>query len=289
MDTATAELVYRLPGNTRGNRPGAHRSASRGAGMHFISHAKLLDYPDPRRLDLRASIGNIRREWLVRVNQQRAAISVAVIVDVSASMHFGATHSKLHVTADFLAALGASAVRIGDSVGLQAFDQQLREDLAIPSRLGRGVGQIMSDAIRHCVPSKHSPGANVAALAQSIERVAGNAGLIFIISDFHWSLERLDTALDPLAGSMVVPLVIWDRAEVNPPEGKRLLSVRQMGASAKRHVWLTPRVRDQWRDNVVRRQQEISDAFASRDVKPFVMTNGFDAEALSRYFIETGL
>ena len=67
--------------------------------MNFVSHAKLTDQPDPRRLDLRASISNIQRDWLVRVNKQRAAITIAAIVDVSPSMYFGAGQnlSLIHI------------------------------------------------------------------------------------------------------------------------------------------------------------------------------------------------
>ena len=114
--TGVTEFVYRLPGNTISTRPGSHRSNSRGSGMNFVSHARLMDQPDPRRLDLRASIANIRKEWLVRVNQQRAAVAVTAIVDVSATMHFGTECSKISVAADFLEALGYSAGGLGLSL-----------------------------------------------------------------------------------------------------------------------------------------------------------------------------
>ncbi|OED38127.1 hypothetical protein AB833_20825 [Chromatiales bacterium (ex Bugula neritina AB1)] len=279
------EFVYRLPGRSISTRPGAHRSNSRGAGMNFVSHAKLIDQPDPRRLDLRASISSIQKDWLVRINQQRAAINVSAIIDVSASMHFGAGHNKLQVAADFLQALGFSAGGLGDAVGLQAFDSTLREDLSMPPRYGRGIGEPMAELIRHSSPSS-SDSASIDALAQCINAVAGKSPLVFIVSDFHWPLEPLDRLLDPIAGTFVVPLVIWDRTEVHPPQGKRLLSARQMGAGTRRHLWLTPAVREQWQANVQSRKEEIAEVFASRDATPFMMTEGFNAEALSRYFME---
>ena len=94
------------------------------------------------------------------------------------------------------------------------------------------------------------------------------------------------TTLQPLSGSLVVPLVIWDHAEVTPPDGKRLLSATQIGSKASRHLWLTSAVREQWKANVESRQQEIATVFSSRDVKPFWITGGFNAESLSRYFME---
>ncbi len=256
--------------------------------MNFVSHAKLLDQPDPRRLDLRASISSIQKDWLVRVNQQRASITVSAIIDVSASMHFGAQHKKLHVAAQFLQALGFSAGGLGDTVSLQAFDTIQREDLTMPARPGRGLGQTMASLIQDSIPS--SPGhASMEALSRCIESVAARADLVFIVSDFHWPLDTLEQLLDPLAGSMVVPLVIWDNAEVRPPQGKHLLSAVQLGGRRTRQLWLTPAIRKQWISNVESRRNAIAAAFAGRDVKPFLMTDGFDPEALSRYFMEAGV
>lgn len=286
--TGVTEFVYRLPGNTISTRPGSHRSNSRGSGMNFVSHARLMDQPDPRRLDLRASIANIRKEWLVRVNQQRAAVAVTAIVDVSATMHFGTECSKISVAADFLEALGYSAGGLGDSVSLYAFDEQMRNDLTLPQRYGRGTGLNMAAKIRSCKPT--GPGAaNIDALAQCVDSVAGKTALIFIVSDFHFPINLLETFLDPLAGALVVPIVIWDRAEVEPPEGYGLLSVRQMGNNSSRHIWLTPEKRSQWQDNIEQRQTQIAQAFASRDERPFYITRGFNPEKLSRYFMETDI
>ena len=144
MTVATpAEFVYRLPASTAGSRPGSHRSSSRGAGMNFVAHARLFDQPDPRRLDLRASLSNLHRDWQVRVNQHRAAIDIVAIVDVSHSMHFGIERKKISLAADFLHALGFSAGGYADAVGLFAFDAIAREDLTVPVRHGRGAGALM--------------------------------------------------------------------------------------------------------------------------------------------------
>jgi len=154
-DTVT-EFFYRLPGYSGNARPGAHRSTSRGAGMNFISHAKLIDQPDPRRLDLRASVGNLGRDWLVRVNQQRVAIAITVIADVSAGMHFHGKHRKLDVAADFIEALGYSATAMGDSLGLYAFDHRRRADLSVPARFGRAIGLNLAQIIRTTIATDNS-------------------------------------------------------------------------------------------------------------------------------------
>src|SRR5437868_1472218 len=104
-------------------RPGLYPGSSVGSGQEFVTHMSLFNRPDPRRLDLRASLRTLREDWLVRVNRQRAGVAVRALVDVSASMGFGGQRPKLHVVADFLEALGLSAFRVGDAVGMMAFDE----------------------------------------------------------------------------------------------------------------------------------------------------------------------
>src|SRR5512141_2004802 len=107
--SAVQEFHYRLPYRVGSQRPGSHPGSSLGAGQEFVSHMSLYDRPDPRRLDLRASLRSLGGDWLVRVNRQRAGVPVHVIADVSASMSFGSRRTKLDVAADFVEALGQSA------------------------------------------------------------------------------------------------------------------------------------------------------------------------------------
>src|SRR5262245_48582546 len=124
----TGEFHYRIPRRVGAWRPGSHPATSLGAGQEFVSHMSLFDRPDPRRLDLRASLRDLRGEWLIRVNRQRAAVTVQAIVDVSASMSFGERRPKLHIVAELMEALGQSAFRAGDALGMTAFDSTERMD-----------------------------------------------------------------------------------------------------------------------------------------------------------------
>ena len=126
------EFHYRLPQRIGGWRPGSHRGSSLGAGLEFVSHMRLYDRPDPRRLDLRASLRNIQQDWLVPVNRQQASIPVHAVVDVSASMNFGSARTKLDVAAEFIEALGQSAFRVGDALGMLAFDSRELTDPSCP-------------------------------------------------------------------------------------------------------------------------------------------------------------
>ena len=279
---APGEFHYRLPRRLGTWRPGSHPATSLGTGQEFVSHANLYDRPDPRRLDLRASLRSLRGDWLVRVNRQRAAVPVQVIVDVSASMAFGSPRPKLQVVADFVEALGQSAFRVGDSLGMAAFDARERMDLFVPAFLSRGTGALMASLIRHCAAG----GSGAGGLEQAALRYAGRAGLVFLVSDFHWPLERLEPTLDLFSHAYVVPMVVWDPAEIHPPAESGLLCVWDVESRSRRSLWMRPSLRARWIEAVAQRRAELTERFARRNIRPFHMGRDFDGEAMSRYFLE---
>src|SRR5262245_37266254 len=185
---ASSEFHYRLPRRLGAWRPGSHPAATLGEGQEFVAHASLFDRPDPRRLDLRASLRDLRGDWLIRVNRQRAAVPVHVLVDVSASMAFGSPRPKLAVVTDFVEALGQSAFRVGDAVGMAAFDEHERMDMYVPAMLSRGTGARMASLLRAC----EARGRDANGLIEVAQRYAGRAALVFLVSDFHWPLDRLE-------------------------------------------------------------------------------------------------
>lgn len=281
------EFHYQLPRRFGGWRPGAQRGLSQGSGQEFAAHRRLFDHPDPRRVDLRASLRDARGNWLVRIHRLRVAIPVHVVVDVSASMHFGAVRRKLDVVADLVEALGYSAFRAGDTVGLLAFDQRAREDLYVPPRHGRGNGSLMARTLRACRAGPAARGDALAGLRHATERLVGRGGLVFLASDFHWPTAQLGPLLEQFAPACVVPLVVWDPAETEPPDARALLALSDAETGVRRSLWMRDTLRTRWRDGVAQRRAELAALFAAQGMAPFHLHGRFDAEALTRYFLET--
>jgi VWA domain-containing protein len=276
------EFHYRIPRRGAGWRQGAHRGSSLGMGQEFVSHRRLYDWPDPRRLDLRASLRDVRSEWLVRVNRQRVSVPVQVIVDVSASMSFGSQRRKLQVAADFVAALGQSAFRLGDPLGMFAFDRHAREDLFVPPLLSRGAGGLMAAMLTDCEAST----AGSEGLEEVALNIAGRQRLVFLLSDFHWPVSRLASVLEMLAASHIVPMVIWDPAELKPPAKDVLLPLADMESGAHRTLWMRPRLRAQWGEAVDERRAQLTKTCEPYGTHPFFVCGSFDSDAMSRYFFE---
>lgn len=279
------EFQYRLPRRVGGWRPGAHAGTGLGAGMEFVSHMNLHDRPDPRRIDLRASLRSPGGDWLVRVSRQRAGIAVHAVVDVSASMAFGRPARKLDVAADLVEALGPSCFRMGDALGLLAFDGGERDDLFMPPMRGRGIGSLMATRLRQCNGRGGTPGAG--GLHAAVQRLAGRQGLVFLVSDFHWPLETLAPVLDCLAHAFVVPVVVWDPAETEPPREDGLAFLHDAERpDGRRTLWMRPALRQHWQSAVAQRRVLLRETFAARGLCPVHFCGRFDAEAMSRHFIE---
>ncbi|MGH1357471.1 MAG: DUF58 domain-containing protein [Burkholderiaceae bacterium] len=292
----TGEFHYRLDRRISGYRPGSHPGLSLGTGQDFAAHARLFDHPDPRRLDLRASIRNPRGDWLVRTYQQRASINLQAVVDVSPSMLVGSAASKLAVAADFVESMGRSAFQVGDSAGLIAFDHQVRHDLFLPPRYSRGGASQMGQRLRelnppltHQKPTRIKPADHVLygqALNDAVRPLTGKKALIFLISDYHWPLKTLESTLESLTEHTVIPVVIWDHTETEPPAKNGLLSLRDSESGQFRPVWMNEQRRQKWRTAVSERKSEIRTAFKTANAEPLYLSHPFNPEVLSRYFLE---
>ncbi len=276
-----AVFHYKIGGRAGGQRPGAHAGRAGGSGNEFLAHARLFDHPDPRRLDLRASLRAGGDEWLVRTHRQRAAIALHAVVDLSASMGCGSP-IKRDTAAAFVEAMGKSAFQTGDSAGLCAFDGAARTELYRPAHHGRQVGTVLADLVRSA-PMATTPGC---AIAEAMQPLAGRQALVFLLSDFHWPLAQTAAALDLLAHAWVVPVVLWDAAEITPPAANTFVRLRDAESGALRAIWVTPRLRRQWQDGVAQRRATLDALFASCNLRPLYLSGDFDAAAVSHYFIE---
>ncbi|HEX4508679.1 MAG TPA: MxaS protein [Burkholderiaceae bacterium] len=241
----------------------------------------MFDRPDPRRIDLRASLADLQGEWLVRVHRQLASVAVRLVVDVSESMRFGAPR-KIDVVADLARALGRSAFRVGDALGLVGFDADARDDLFVPPWRARAAGEVMADALLASVGGR-GDGSGLRAVA---ERIGGRPGLVFLASDFLWPLAGLDDALALLRPAHVVPLVFNDSAELAPPMDDGLALVTDAETGARRSLWIRPRLRERWRADAAQRRIDLQRLFAAQGLRPFWIEGALDAQALEQHLLE---
>ena len=103
---------YHINWRTKGHHPGQHKSDQRGMGIEFAGHSNLIDYPDPRRIDIRQSMRDPLEQIYVRIFNQRSTTPVMVVTDLSSSMNYGLKKTKLNLAAEIATIITLSLIHI---------------------------------------------------------------------------------------------------------------------------------------------------------------------------------
>lgn len=275
-----AEFMYRMPGRATGSRPGAHGSRRSGEGHAFRHLAPLTSHPDPRRLDLRASLTDPFENWHVRLYEQRVAIHVYALIDLSRSMSYRGRQGRAEVLADFIAGLAASVYRHGDRLGIVAASDRIRGDFSLPLSRQPGPAFRLSRRLREM----RSHGTGCRGLIDAARRLPGQRGLVFLVSDFHFPLALLRELMSVLAHHAIVPVVLWDEAE-GLPGASGLAQLADLETGNRRLLLLRPALRERLADNLRQRRERLTALFRQCGREPLYLPDGFDADRLTRYFL----
>jgi hypothetical protein len=264
----------------RGQFPGRHRSSRGASGFEFRGHASLLDVPDPRRLDLHASLRDPMQNWLVRVQSERRSIPVTMVADLSASMGFEGACPKLQVVADFAESLSWSAWRNADSFGFVGCDTEVREAFLQPQTRSRGAATNIAERLRRLRPE----GRSARGLLEAHRHLSRQRSLVFLLSDFHLALPLIEQVLNTLAVHDVVPVILWDRQEFALSAGRGLARVVDPETGHRRLIWWRPALRQRWLAQQQAHREALLAVFQARRLAPLFLEDGFDADAVTRYF-----
>lgn len=276
----TREIHYRLARRPLQGRPGQHRSRAPGAGLDVHGFAPLVAHPDARRLDLHVSARDPLGRWMVRLPRQRAAATLVVLADLSASMTFGQPR-KLDALADLLDALGHSAWRGGDAVAFAAADDALREAWTVAPTRSRGTTVELARRLRDAQPQGRGAGA----IALAAQRFGHRRdALFFLASDFHWPATVLDSACAALAAREVVPVVLWSPREFDRWPRRGMAGLQDLESAEVRTVWFRPALAEAMARAGRERRAQLRRRFARHGWRPFFCEGAFDAEALNAYF-----
>lgn len=277
---AVREFHYRVRHGAAGHVPGAHRSRRGEAGLEFRGHVPLTQAPDTRRIDVHASLRDAFGQWQVRVFSERKAVAVVVIADLSASMGYRGVRSKLDVLADFTQAAAESAWRAGDSFGFIGCDERLRRDWLLPPTRRRGLGSLLAQRLRQLDPQGSALG-----LAEAARALPHRRALVFLVSDFHLPLPVLDALLGRLTHHELVPVLLWDRHEFDPPTNGIVQLVDPEDGS-QRLVWMRAALRERWLAARRERQEALHALFLRHRLDPLTLQGGYRADVVSAHFVQ---
>lgn len=287
---APQEFHYHLPWRAHGVHVGVHKTSRRGAGTDFAGYTSFLNHPDPKRVDMRASLRAMPRQPMVRAFSERASVKVYAVIDTSHSMRFvGDTH-KLQCVAEIVASIAWSANRHGDAFGMLACDDAIQPDLTLlPSTRLDTARQAYAKLQSWLLAAQDYPSQPLSAqaLPQTATQLSQQKSLVFLISDFHLPEPLIAQTLQAYATHDVVPVVLWDTAEYrNLPEWG-LARVRDMETGAEQSFFMRPalklRIQQQYQ---LRRAALVKLCHRYMARPPLFLERGFDAALFTRHLVE---
>jgi len=277
------ELYYRLDWRAHGMSAAAHQTRNRGSGLDFCGYAPFLDYPNPRRLDLRASLRSIPRQYVVRSYYERGAVTTYALVDMSSSMRYVGSSNKQQLIAEISASIAWSANLTGDAFGLLASDEHIRHDINIHPSRQRNTAQLTYNSLS-MASFNHLQGAEALPLAAA--QTSHHRSLVFLISDFHLETSLLKQTFQALAAHDVVPVVLWDSAEYTDIPSWGWARVRDLETGLERSLFMRSQVTRKIQDSYRQRRDELKAMCRAHGLRPpFFVGNSYSAEGLTRHLL----
>lgn len=258
------------------------RGLSAGIGDHLRALALLRDYPDPRRLDLRASLRDPFERLYVRDTYLNTALKLIVLVDASASMGYVGAVNRWQVAQDIAAQLALSAYHAGDAFGLYVAHQSLIREGTLPPRLNRSAWHWIQQRFHQIQPQ----GNRMDGLIHATSRLPRKRSLVFLVSDFRWPESEIKTMFKKLNHHDVIPVVLEDPFEVvqAPKKGMAILHDAETGQS--QFVWMRAGLVQLLTNNRLQHMQMLQHFSRLYGYKPFLVQGQFNPLALTHYFME---
>ena len=180
-----SQLEVRARHIVEGFLSGLHRSPYFGQSVEFVQHREYVPGDDYRNIDWK--VWSKTDKYYIKQYEEDTNLRTTLVVDVSESMQFGSGKiTKYEYVCTLAAALSYLLLRQQDSVGLMAFDSQVRTQ--VPPRSKQNHLFAILGALGAQQPEKKTD------IHDVLERVAkerSRRGMIVIVSDLFVDQDSL--------------------------------------------------------------------------------------------------
>jgi uncharacterized protein (DUF58 family) len=292
------QFFYNINWRSRTYHAGATLTSHHGNGSDFAGFAPLLACPDPKRIDIRASVRTVPRQWLVRTYLERAAVRVYAIIDVSSSMFFAGEANMRQQVTEFVASLAWSANRQGDAFAMRGADDHEQAALQVLPSFQPGTAQAVAQQLtafwQQTAASGNSDGRSglsgrsAMAMPETMSSLGPQRALVLLLSDFYWPEALLQQTL--LAGQHhdVVPVVLRDRTATAGLPAFGWARLRDMESGEQRSWMLRRGLHQQIAEHDQQQKQALDARFLEAGTRsPLWLNPGWRAEEVSRHLMES--
>jgi uncharacterized protein (DUF58 family) len=258
---------------------GAHRSQMFGCGQLFKHHDSLFANPDPRRLDLRASVLDPFDGYRVKVFQQHAQLRMIVIADFSLSMTFSGKYSKRQFLADFLLSSAFSAAQTGDSFSFIGCGSKLDYRWIISTTHRFDAAPTIAQQLVQAPFKGHAE-----SLLALRPLLPSKRALVFLVSDFHFPLPSLKRIMAQFSAHAVVPIVLWDESEYKELPEWGIIKLKDLEHQQTKTLFMRPAYKQKIMAAFAQRKRDLQNEFRSFAAEPVFLEGRYQAQKLTAYF-----
>ncbi len=256
--------------------PGAHVGHRVSNGHLFKRHEPLLAYPDPRRIDLRASVLDMFGHYQVRVYQQHSLIDVLLLADLSASMN-----NNVAILLDCLDSIAESAFSYGDRFSFIGCGGKDPVHYQLKHCQQRGALRALSQQLQSDSFTAHNP-----CWQYVPPHLPTRPSLVFLLSDFHFDLSLLTPILPHIRQHDVVPLVAWQTGDYDNLLDWGLVSFQDSESRATRTLFMRPALRRTIVQRFEQRRRHLQNFFRRFGCEPLFLQDTFNTAQLQQYFLQ---
>jgi len=262
--------------------PGAHAGKVVGNGLLFKHHKPLIAAPDPRHIDLRASLLNPFSQYQVKSFQQQSRLDVFLLADLSVSMGYQGHYHKQQALVDCLLSVAKSAHATGDRFGFVGCGQMLDSQFLIaPANLQQGRVNEMAKRIQETTFTGQAD-----SLLQAADYLPNSSALVFLLSDFYMPIKMIQQLMQRLNKHTVIPLVLWDQKESSALPRWGVVKFSDLEQGKTRTLWMRPSLKNKIQSAFKQRKQQLQHCFRRFGYEPLFMHQGYCAESISQYFLQ---
>lgn len=261
---------YKTPFLLNALRESEHKSKRQGPGSDFYKKSAFLADPNPARIDLASSVTDPFESIYVKTFRQRSKLDVLTFIDGSDSM-------TIPGKAD-LVSLSETSIACSVAARNDQYQSYLFSDSILSVTDREALTEYFSAA-------ENGPQHSTAKALADIERLLpARRSLIFLLSDFHWSNEKLHQVFNTLSGHYLVPIVIWRSAEYENFPLWRFVQLRDAETGESRLIFVTPKQKKIIESTFIDRRLFLNKLFQKYNSRAFWMIDQFSAQNLSEYF-----
>ena len=273
---------YHINWKTKGHHPGQHKSDQRGMGIEFAGHSNLIDYPDPRRIDIRQSMRDPLEQIYVRIFNQRSTTPVMVVTDLSSSMNYGQKKTKLSLAAEIATVITNSATSKSDALGFIGFNDHTETNWWSPLSYRPHKTRLLIDRLK-----KHNPKSSGHQGIKNVFMILPNDHtLIFLISDFHMPKIDIEYSLSKLTKHTLVPIILWNKSEYQDLPRFGIVSVTDPESGQEKTIFLRKKMLTKIKNTYKKRKDELEKLFLKYNSPAFFVNDDFIPLEMTKYFNE---